>query len=210
MKNTLFLLCIFISTLKTFAQNFEGKIVYSNIYKSKTAGLSNEQLTSMMGNTNIYYIKNGNYKSETNGSFAQWQLYVNSENKLYSKLANSEAILWNDGSNNIDQVLSSEIHKNATVILGYTCDELILKCKSGEQQYYYTSKLPVNAQLYEKHLFGNWYFYLKIAGAIPLKMIINNPQLTIESIATKVEKDALPDNFFLLPANVKTIKNPYE
>jgi hypothetical protein len=74
------------------AQTFEGKIVYQNSYTSKLAQVKSEQFDAMMGTAQEYFIKGGNYKSVTNGSFAQMQLYVQSQNKLYSKLATSVVV----------------------------------------------------------------------------------------------------------------------
>src|SRR5688572_608614 len=110
----------------SFGQNFEGKITYKNEYKSKAPNLPNEQLASMMGTTWEYHIKEGNYKTTTDGTFFQWQLYVNKDNKLYNKMASSPAVLWNDGAVNPDEVVKSEVNKGAATILGYKCDELIL------------------------------------------------------------------------------------
>jgi len=145
MKKTFLILLI--TTLTTFAsigQPFEGKIIYTNSYKSKMPNVTDGQFTSMMGATQEYFIKNGNYKSLANGTFLQSQYYVSSENKLYTKMANSEAFLWNDGATNPDEVLKSEVNKGVTEILGYKCDELVLTCKSGIQKYYFNSKLSVD------------------------------------------------------------------
>lgn len=54
-----------------FSQTFEGKIIYANTYKSKSPKLKDEQLNSMMGTTQEYYIKGGNYKSVFNGAFVK-------------------------------------------------------------------------------------------------------------------------------------------
>jgi hypothetical protein len=137
-----------------------------------------------------------------------WQLYIN-DNKLYTKMANSEAVLWNDGATNDDQVISAEIHKDAATILDYKCDELVLTCKSGVHKYYFTSKLPVDTKLYANHQFGNWYAYLQKTNAVPLKMIIDNAQFTMESVATDVKSVKLDKVLFMLPANTKTTKSPY-
>ncbi|MDM1391691.1 hypothetical protein HX052_17290 [Myroides marinus] len=72
-----------------------------------------------VGNIQKYFIKNGDYKTETNGKLLLWQLYVNKENKLYNKMSNSETIYWNDGNTQGDEVLSVKINKNATEILGH-------------------------------------------------------------------------------------------
>ena len=209
MKQTLIILSLLLSFVFSFGQSFEGEIVYANTYKSKVANLADQQLSSMIGSVQNYYIKGGDYKSVTNGSFISWQLYINADNKLYNKFSNSETILWNDGAVNTDEVISSELHKGVTEILGYKCDELILNCKSGVQKYYFTSKLPVDSKLYINHLFGNWSVYLSKTNAIPLKMIIDNAQFTLEGIATAVKPMKLDQALFTLPAGVKTDKSPY-
>lgn len=104
-------LLVTLFAITSFGQTFEGKIVYKNTYRSKIPNVTDEQFTTMMGSVQEYFIKNGNYKSVANGSFFQWQLYVNKENKLYSKMANSEILLWNDGAANSDKVLKAEVNK---------------------------------------------------------------------------------------------------
>ena len=189
--------------------SFQGKIVYENKYKSKIDNVSNEQLSSMMGTTQEYLIKGGNYKSSTNGTFFQWQLYINSANKLYSKMANSPTIFWNDGSTNPDEVIKAEINKGVTEILGYQCDELILTCKSGLQKYYFSSKLGVDPKLFEKHKFGNWNEIMSRTHGLPLKMVIDNPQFALESIAKEILPTELDDKIFELPADSHVLKSPY-
>lgn len=136
MKQILVTLLFAFTSLFASAQNFEGKIVYHNTYTSKSPRVKDEQLNSMMGTRQDYYVKGGNYKSEMNGTLVLWQLYINKDNKLYDKLASSPTVLWNSGDVNNDEVISSEIHKGTTTILGYLCDELVLTCKSGIQKYY--------------------------------------------------------------------------
>jgi len=207
-KLLVFVLIIF-STLTVFGQYFEGKITYSNTYKNKNPKMTDQQWLSMMGGIQEYYIKGGNYKSVTNGTLMQWQLYVNSENKLYSKMSNSETVFWNDGLTNPDSIISVELNKNVIEILGYKCDELILTCKSGIQKYYFNSTLKVDVSLFENHKFGNWYDFLKESNSLPLKMLIDNAQFTMENIATEVKEMKLNDKDFQLPKNIKTAKSPY-
>jgi len=199
----------FLTMTSTFGQTFEGQIVYENKYTSKIPNLTDQQFNSMMGSTQEYFIKGGNYKSVTNGTFMQWQLYINKDNKLYNKMANSPILLWNDGLVNPDEVLKSEINKNVIEILGHQCDELILTCKSGVQKYYFSSKLKVDPKLYENHKFGNWNEYISKSGALPLKVIIDSPQFTLESIAKEIKPSNLDDKLFELPADSKVQKSPY-
>ncbi|MEO8885943.1 MAG: hypothetical protein ABI367_07755 [Mucilaginibacter sp.] len=208
MKYLFLTLLLTLSGLLCFAQSFEGEIVYNNTYKSKMPSLTDEKFTAMMGTTQNYYIKDGAYRSETNGTLVQWQIYINPENRLYSKSHNSETVIWNDGAENDDEVISSQLNKGVIELLGYKCDELILNCKSGVQKYYFTSKLPVDYKLFEKHKFGNFAFYLSMAHAIPLKMIVETAQYAVESTATQIKPMKLDNTMFKLPAGVHTAKNP--
>jgi hypothetical protein len=192
-----------------FGQNFEGKITYHNTIKSKAPNVSDEQLSAMLGTTQEYYLKGGNYKSVTNGTAIMWQIYVNHDNKLYNKYAISETILWNDCSVNSDSVISIKLNKGVIEILGYKCDELILTCKSGVQKYYFNSKLGIDPKLYTDHKYSNWYDYLKQASAVPLKCMIDNGQMSYESIATEIKQMKLDDKEFQLPAGAQTAKSPF-
>lgn len=207
-KTITFLLALLFATT-SFAQNFEGKIVYQNTYKSKMPNVTDEQLTTMIGSTLEYFIKNGDYKSVANGLSFQWQLYVNKDNKLYSKVANSETLLWNDGATNSDEIIKAEINKGVTEILGYKCDELVLTCKSGIQKYYFNAKFAVDIKLFVNHKFANWYDFLSKSNSLPLKSIIDNEQFTLESVATEVKEMKFDNAFFELPKDSKTMKNPY-
>jgi len=209
MKKTITLFLASIISLVAVAQNFEGKIIYSNVCKSKMPGVTDEQFTTMMGATQEYYIKAGDYKSINNGSLVQWQLYVNRDNKLYTKAAGSEVLLWNDAGVNADEVIKAEVNKGVTEILGYKCDELILTCKTGVEKFYFSTALAINPELFVNHKYGNWFEFVSRAKSLPLKTIIDHPQFYIESIATAVTPVKLATSFFVLPANVQTTKSPY-
>lgn len=203
---TILLSCLIIS-LK--AQPFEGKITYRCEYTSNMQNVTSEQFGAMMGATQEYYIKGGSYKSVTNGTLLQWQLYLNNENKLYNKMSNSETIFWNDGGINNDSILKSELHPKVAEILGYTCDELVLTCVSGVQKYYFNTRLGVDLSFYTKHLYGNWFEYLKQSKSLPLKSVIETAQFTLVSTATEVKPMKLSENDFKLPQDAKTAKSPY-
>jgi len=205
LKTITFLLATIIS-ITTLGQPFEGKIVYKNTYKSKLPNVTDEQLTSMMGSTQEYFIKNGDYKSILNGSYVQWQLYINKDNKLYSKMANSQAPISTDAATNPDEILKSEINRGVTEILGYKCDELILTCKSGIQKYYFNTKLSVDTKLFANHKFGNWYDFLSKSNSLPLKTIFESGQFNMESVAVEVKEMKLDKTIFDLPANAQIEK----
>ena len=68
------ILTLFVSATLT-AQSFEGEITYQNDDKSKIPNLADQQLASMIGQQFDYYIKGNKYKTISNGSFLQWQIY---------------------------------------------------------------------------------------------------------------------------------------
>jgi hypothetical protein len=105
--------------------------------------------------------------------------------------------------------LKSEIKKNVIEILGHSCDELVLTCKSGVQRYYFSDKLKLDANLYKKHLFMNWGEVIYRTNAIPLKMIIDNAQFYLESTATGIEAKDLDGKLFELPPDAKIEKSPF-
>ena len=208
MRIFLTLTLLVLTTTFGFAQFFEGKVVYENTYKSKIPQFTDEQVQEMMGDNQTYLFKDGDYKSIMNGKFMEWQLYLNQENKLYRKMSNSELAFCNDAALNTDSVLSFEINRNVVEVLGYKCDELVLNCTSGIQKYYYSRKLAVDAKMFENHKYGNWYSFLDKAKAIPLKMVVDNPELKLTSIAISVEPMELSKSELELPEKMATTKSP--
>ncbi len=206
---TKLLLIFSLVSTQAYGQFFEGKIVYTNTYKSKLPNLTDQQLTTMMGTTQEYFIKGGNYKSVAPGALIQWQLYSNKDNKLYTKMGNSTAVLWNDGAENKDELVKAELNRGVIKVLGHTCDELILTTKLGVQKYYFSNELKVDATLYEQHNYFNWNEYLALAKALPLKMYIEHPHFVLEGVAVEIKPMALDDKLFELPAGVKLEKNPF-
>jgi len=207
MTRIFFLLTL--STIVSLGQTFEGKVTYQNTYKSKIPNVTDDLLTAMMGTSQEFNFKGGNYRSVSNGTFLQWQLYVQKHNKLYTKFSNSPSILWNDGAVNPDSVLKTELNKEVVDILGYKCDELIFTCKTGIQKYYFNSKLQIDPKLFEHHKFGNWHHYLSQSKAVPLKMIIDNVQFSLVSMATNIQPQKIDDQLFALPVDAKIEKSPF-
>ncbi len=194
---------------QTVTPSFEGEIVYANTYKSKNPKLKEQQLAAMLGSTHNYFIKGGDYKTVTNGMFAQWQLYINKENRIYNKMASSDTVFWANAAEHDDEVLSMKLTPNAVTILGYKCDELILNCRSGVQKYYFNAKLRVDSKLFSKHLFANYYAFVSRSNAVPLKMILEDAEFTIESVAKEIKPKKMDVNFFRLPTGTKTAKSVY-
>jgi hypothetical protein len=208
MKHLVYLFIACIITITSYAQNFEGEVIYQNTYKSKIPGLTDEKIASLMGQTQDYFIKGDKYKSVSNGEVLQWQLYVPADNKLYTKVTNNEAALWTDAGINSDSVISMVLNKNVIEILGYKCDELILNCKSGIQKYYFNAKLSMDPKLYVNHKFANWYYFVSKSNAVALRIELDNPQFALTSTAIKVNPGKLEASIFQLPEGIKVTQGP--
>ena len=209
MKNIFISTFILLVSLSVLGQNFEGKITYQNTFKSKNSQITDQQWTNMFGPIQEFYAKGSNYKNVSNGTLLVWQVYSAKENMIYTKMGNSPSVYWNNAGENTDTILKSEIKKASAVVLGYTCDELILTCKSGLQKYYFNSKVGVDPKLYAAHTYGNFAFYLAKSKAWPLKSIIATDQFTLISTATEIKPMVVDANIFKLPAGAKLEKSPY-
>ncbi len=209
MKGTFSFLFILFITGIAYGQSFEGEIIYHNSYTTKLTSITDNEWDNNMGTMEEYLIRDSSYRLTTNGRLFEWQLYNNRDNKIYTKMANSEYIYWNDAGKDEDSVIKVELNKSDTVVLGYKCDELILTCVTGVQKFYFNSKLGINAKHFARHKFGNWYQYLEITNALPLETIIDNEQFTMVSVAVEIKSTHIDKKEFVLPEDAKTIQSPY-
>lgn len=207
-KIFLILTAVFLATASS-AQNFEGQITYVNTYKSKNPQVADEQWTAMLGDTQQYKIKGENYRSDTNGTMMQWVLFIKQDNKLYSKIATSPVVYYNDATVQGDEIYKSELNKDVLTVLGYSCDELVLTCKNGIQKFYFNAKFGIDPKLFENHKIGNWYDFVSRSKALPLKTVLETNMFTLESTATEIKPMQLDAQLFALPAGVKTQKSQY-
>lgn len=191
------------------SQSFKGVIRYTNRYQSHIGQVSDEEWGRMMGTEQIYYQEEGYYKSELNGNMLQWQIYRPDENKVYTQFAGTGAVLWNDAAANTDSILKWEITPDKAVILGYSCHELVLTCRSGMQRYYFAPSLATDPALFAGHAMANWAAVMSLCKAVPLKLVIENNQFTLTSVAVNVERKDPDDALFRLPDNASVQKSPY-
>lgn len=199
MKPFLFLIAVLAAPRLLYAQNFEGEVVYQLSYTSKIKNITNERMANAMGDRSEYFIRGGDYKTVSNGTIFQWQLYRNQENRLYNKTLQSTAILYAEGESNTDTVFNTSLIFGAATILGYSCDEVVLYCRSGTQRYFFNAAFGVDSELFRHHRYGNWYDYISRAHAVPLKYIVDTPQFIVEATAVQVKQSVLDASFFALP-----------
>ncbi len=203
------IVAVFLSLTLAQGQEFEGKIIYHSSFKSNLPNVTDQQLELMMGTRSEFFSKKGNYKTVTNGTLLLWQVFINKDNKIYSKMASSEALLWNDVTISTDEIIKAEINKNVVTILGYPCDELVLTRNNGVDKFYFNSALKVDPEHFVNHKLGSWNEFTRRSNALPLKMILTQQQFIFESTATEILPMKLDDNIFVLPAGAKTEKSPF-
>lgn len=194
MKITLLALLV---SFTMFSQNFEGKIAYKNTCRSKSPDWKTEYCQMIADSAQAYYFKDGNYKYISLSS-GKWTFFKKSDNKIYNKGAQ---IYWTDAATNEDEILEIQVNKNTLTVLGYRCDELIVKTKNSIQKYYFNPITAVDPKDFENHKQGNLNKIFAITKAIPLKtlFIIEAQNFELESTATEIRKGKLTNKLFELP-----------
>jgi len=200
MKRKTALLFLLLVSTTVFTQNFEGKIVYKNSCKSKNPEWKLEYCQMITDSLQVFYYKNGDYKYDTPNS-NKWTSYINAENKVYTKPEKKDKAYFTDASKNDDEILETQLNPKAIKILGYDCDELVVKCKSSIQKYYFNSVTSVNPKLFEKHIYGNLNKIMAITKSIPLKeiFIFEEQDLELESLAVEIIKTEVMEDTFIIP-----------
>ncbi len=209
MKRILIIALVLINTVGVLAQTFEGKIVYQNTVKSKVKEMTDQQWIALLGTEQEYIIKKGNYKSISNGTMFQWQLYLNNENKIYNKLAASNSAFWLDASQAAETITKIEVVKNAAEVIGYSCDMVVITTPTATEKYYYNIKFAVDPSLFVNHKYGNWADFVAKSKSLPLKIVIDNSQFILQSEAKSIKASKVPDDVFELPAGMQITKSPY-
>ena len=172
-------------------QSYEGTLVYKTEYifqlseKMKQMGITDEMMKekmkkegSMPDSIKTCY-KQRDYISYTNFTPASWSVYKSKENKLYTFQEGEASDLCTVTDVSVD--LEEQMTGNKTVIEkldtlvdfnGMKCEVVRVKWKTGNYDYYYNnSLLKVDYRLFQNHVYDGWADYLKIAGALPVKIV---------------------------------------
>ncbi len=204
------ILFIFIASLLSVSainENFEGKIIYQVRYHSRIPNVSSDQLTAMMGTEQEFYYKAGSYKSAVNGTSMEYMIYIADSSKIYMKMANMDLLMWTDVTKETDQILHTQLNKNTDTILGFACDELIIKAKNSTHKYYFNTAFGINPIESANHKASNWSAYLSASKALPLKMIIETEQFIVESVAVQYKKEPLAASIIKIDPSLKIVQS---
>lgn len=203
----LFLLSFLLVLSNAYAQDFEGEIIYTNHFASKTANFTDEQLEAIIGSKQQYFIKGGNYKSFLNGQSVTMQLYDYRTNRIYNMTPKSDTLYWFDASTNTDEVVSFETKKNVEIILGNQCDAIIMKTKTSTTTIFYSSRYTIDSRIYKNHHYSNWSFYIEKTQSLPLKTIVEANTFRMESTAIEIKPMELGVGYFDIDSNTPIKKS---
>ena len=181
------------------AQSFEGVIIYEDSYESYEPAFSSTEVTEAMGSRREYYVSGGSYKIVNNGSYMLYQIYDQSTNRLYNKIAPSDTLYWADGDSVRHPVINFRKLEKKENVLGYVCDAIEIETTDGTTVYYFNSELKMDLELYKTHYLGSYYFYLNQSGALPLKTVVKNDRFTWTSTAIEVKKKQIDKGVFSIP-----------
>jgi hypothetical protein len=123
-------------------------------------------------------------------------------------MSNNPSILWIDGRTNKDSVFRSAMLFGAATVLGHSCNELILYCRSGTEKYYFNADFGADPGAFTGHLYGNWSVLVSRSRALPLKYTIDTPQYSVTATAVSVTPGRLEAALFQLPKGAMLAPSP--
>lgn len=210
----LFFFLLFLSVENFVAgQNFEGKITYWVTYQNNTTHKYDTSLTIGLGNTETFYIKNGDFLITGNGQKKEWVLYKSSTNKLYEKYKDNDTLYVLDTRINNDIILDTYHHRTKSTITETTngvtktkvekYKECVFRLENTmEYFYYYKGKYKVDSKLfsnYKREHFGN---FIAISNCLPVIRNYNTDGYNCNKTADTFTSEKLDNKIFDIPANL--------
>lgn len=217
-KAIFWLVCLLGSFCSIYAQPFEGRVVYDvDVEVSEgmqKMGVTKGQLIDRLkeqgvelGVQTIWYSADGFYKQyfgpDNKGTYT---IYRHDSNTLFYFSDTTDVISVRDASvSDIElEGVTEPTWKwvDTTVVFdGFSCQ--VLKCTIGRKittYYFAEGHLPVNAEVYKGHIYGDWYGYLKLAGCLPLYFESDiSGLMTLKHTLLNYQVMTLPKKVFLVP-----------
>jgi hypothetical protein len=218
MRFTLILSSIVFSILCK-GQSFEGTITYTcDLQVSESmekVGITTLEMKERMirdgkwSDTITTTYKEGNYFSRAvNRSPVNYAIYRSSDNAIYTfeETSGSEFCTAQDASRDLDAELTGKaptVTRLDTIayVNSIECNIVRVKwnAKSYYDYYYKPGYLPVTAALFSKHIYDGWAAYLKIAGALPIKIVKKSMGMTATLTMNSVHQAPVDDTQFSIP-----------
>ena len=189
--------CLILSNVS--AQFFEGVVEYDVTYRSHIMEVPSDQLAPKLGSKLKWYIKDGKYRKEYNGTTHSIEIYTNSNPVL--EVYNPEAKHWNKIPTVFSEIEIQEVEviEDSEVVLEKMCNEIVLTTSGGVCRLFYPKDMKLNANSFSGHMMGCWFEYLNLAGSMPLKMVMTSNEKTMEAKAISITPQSLKDDLFAKP-----------
>ncbi len=200
MKKILFILLVSCLCCKSFAQqkDFEGVLYYTTEIKSKTEGISDKDIKTMLsiGNITTVYIKQGNTR-RSNGLNDQY--YISKKEKIYLRFRGIDTLFYLDYSSDTSRVINITRKDEQKSIAGFECKAITLETSSGTSQYFYAPSLYRNPAYEKNNSIGNLNIYAKETESIWLSVYNEAKVYTLSETCTRVEQKPVDETVFDLP-----------
>jgi hypothetical protein len=205
------------------AQSFEGTLVYKTDYdihpseKMMKMGITKELLTKKLKADDSYtdsiktIYKAGNYITFSNFNRPTYIIYRADDNKLYSFSdgEKSDICMVTDASIDLESKMTGTgpiISKLDSIVNvnGLSCNIVRVKWKSGTYDYYYnTNTLVIDPKFFAKHIYDGWAEYLKISGALPVRIVKEVGVATVTFTLNRKKSETIDAKLFSIPKLVE-------
>ena len=209
---------ILFTTLISFGQSYEGTLTYVADFKVSEKlvkmGITKQTLLDKMKSEGSWsdtirtsYNKHGDYYTLRNTSPKSWSIYKTGNNKIYA-MQDGEASDICAVTDAVDleftitgKTPTAEKLDSIVIIDGVSCSLVRITWKSGTYDYYYNqTKFTVDGSLFAKHTYDGWAGFLKIANALPIRIVKTTKgmmSLTMTLISSKT--DVVDEKLFSIP-----------
>lgn len=194
-------LLYFLFTFSLSAQaQFFGKVTYQDNYKSKNPNISSSDFEKFTGSKREFYLQGAFYKDVHYGELESVMLYRGDSNRIYSYNVGADTIFWmNALDDTLSKVLDFKIEDSDEVVLGLKCKKLTIKSQLGTSIYFFSDHYLINPADFKNHRLNFWNFYTSKCKSVPLKIIYEGEEITLTSIAIKVDQVKLKADVFKTP-----------
>src|SRR5215831_12275509 len=173
---------------------FEGKITYKLEFDARGGNVTVATFQRSLGNGVTLFFKHGNYYHRFDGGIMEYDMYNQTENKLYTKMRNNDTIFWSDCSLPEDKILGLDSAAKKESILGIKCNELTMRQKDMTHiQYYNSDSITINPDWFKNFRKYDQYLVSKKESSIYLKEVTFYGALVMIETAIAIKREPIDD-----------------
>lgn len=188
------------------AQEFEGIVESKVSYTVKNDNFSVSELENLFGTEYTTYYKTGYYKAISESQFMSYQLYNNSEGRIYyMHNLNDDTLRYQSTIAKNESVYEFEIFENADTVLGKVCKMLVANNQTRVNIYSFSEDYYINPESYKNFTVSNLFIQKLTTKSLNLRTRSIYEDFEAETIVTKITEKKLDKSIFQLP-NHKFLK----